>query len=1084
MIVIFVSECEKKARGKTVSILDSFAERIGRSTWKTRMTMEGLKSVKILLSKNATRHTAVACHRVAGYSSTQLMWIVGNRKKFNHRGICPTNFTTADSIGPADNDWKFLELIKIVTAISALFHDWGKSWDAFQDMLQKKDGSDYLRHEYISLSLFSAFVNSRNFKEWMSELCEASRIDKKQDQIISRAKKFFENGSLFDMLPDPISQTIGWLIVSHHLMPDPGEELQGRYPDIPSLLKSINEKHGYIKNHINDRPELNFSRGLPLGPLWKKTVSKWAGRGIELLNIIDISHEPSFLEILRPVAHMARTALVLGDHIQSSHEDSDDNKKKEKRQKKKKSDPANTLLAKSRKSDQAPPVSLDAHLAGVAREAVGICHFYPYIENNLFYVETPASIERRSPAAFGWQDKAADYIRGKIRESGHGNRGFFGVNMASTGTGKTFGNAKIMNAVQQGRLRYTLALGLRSLTLQTGDEYKQRIGLDETEMAVVIGSAAFRELHERQLEKAPSADETDTLDIYSAWKEINYTCPVLDDKLSTKLKKNKARQILYSPVLVCTIDHIMGATEGTKRGRHILPWLRMLSSDLVIDEVDDFDGDDLVAIMRLVHLAGMLGRNVMISSATIPPAVAESAFNAYRCGWELFAIMHGRSKEVLCAWIDEFRGAKVRSIQGLDTFKKEHTGFIRYRTKKLRQQPARRRAEIQDVEKGTVGNSIIDAAFRLHNRHGEEIGDKKVSFGVIRTANITPCVAISKFLLRTDSLPENTDIRVLTYHARFPMLVRHHIEAELDRVLKRTNKDTPFRQPTIQKHIKTTDRKNLIFILVATPVEEVGRDHDFDWAILEPSSIRSLIQMSGRVLRHRNGPVNEPNVIVLNRNFNALKNETVAYTRPGYECNMFKLASHEMRELLDTETIAQSVNSTLRIARPSNPSPGKKLLDLEHCHLDKFLLEGDAKDSGTVPGWNDGPWHLSNIAQRKHPFRKGRGEQDFFLIPDSENWSLKFYRKDERGEMVVHDYWITHEEVEKKEYVRLWLPVDYFQLLEEMAEKKDLAIRQVAMRYGMVSVPYYWLSDETGRYKFSPSMGLWRQDDTIDQFLG
>jgi CRISPR-associated endonuclease/helicase Cas3 len=31
--------------------------------------------------------------------------------------------------------------------------------------------------------------------------------------------------------------------------------------------------------------------------------------------------------------------------------------------------------------------------------------------------------------------------------------------------------------------------------------------------------------------------------------------------------------------------------------------------------------------------------------------------------------------------------------------------------------------------------------------------------------------------------------------------------------------------------VKNTQEKNIIFVLVATPVEEVGRDHDFDWAI-------------------------------------------------------------------------------------------------------------------------------------------------------------------------------------------------------------------------------------------------------------
>uniref|UniRef100_UPI003F582562 hypothetical protein n=1 Tax=Vibrio cholerae TaxID=666 RepID=UPI003F582562 len=51
----------------------------------------------------------------------------------------------------------------------------------------------------------------------------------------------------------------------------------------------------------------------------------------------------------------------------------------------------------------------------------------------------------------------------------------------------------------------------------------------------------------------------------------------------------------------------MAATETKRGGRYILPCLRLTSSDLVIDEIDDFTGDDSIAIGRLVHLAGMLG---------------------------------------------------------------------------------------------------------------------------------------------------------------------------------------------------------------------------------------------------------------------------------------------------------------------------------------------------------------------------------------------------------------------------------------------------------------------------------------------
>lgn len=52
MMVIFVSQCEKKALNKTRRVLDIFANRIGDRTWQTVITNEGLNAVKKLIEKN------------------------------------------------------------------------------------------------------------------------------------------------------------------------------------------------------------------------------------------------------------------------------------------------------------------------------------------------------------------------------------------------------------------------------------------------------------------------------------------------------------------------------------------------------------------------------------------------------------------------------------------------------------------------------------------------------------------------------------------------------------------------------------------------------------------------------------------------------------------------------------------------------------------------------------------------------------------------------------------------------------------------------------------------------------------------
>ncbi|MDP8170648.1 CRISPR-associated helicase Cas3' [Pasteurella skyensis] len=98
MLVTFISQCEKKALSRTRRILDAFANRIGDNVWQTAITEEGLLAVKQLLRQTASKSTAVSCHRVRTRQRTELIWIVGNKRKFNHLGIVAVNWTTKEII--------------------------------------------------------------------------------------------------------------------------------------------------------------------------------------------------------------------------------------------------------------------------------------------------------------------------------------------------------------------------------------------------------------------------------------------------------------------------------------------------------------------------------------------------------------------------------------------------------------------------------------------------------------------------------------------------------------------------------------------------------------------------------------------------------------------------------------------------------------------------------------------------------------------------------------------------------------------------------------------------------------------------
>lgn len=157
--------------------------------------------------------------------------------------------------------------------------------------------------------------------------------------------------------------------------------------------------------------------------------------------------------------------------------------------------------------------------------------------------------------------------------------------------------------------------------------------------------------------------------------------------------------MISAPVLVSTIDYLIPATEGVRGGRQIAPMLRLLTADLVLDEPDDFDITDLPALCRLVNWAGMLGTRVLLSSATLPPALVQALFNAYCTGrreYQRSCAEPGTPLNVCCAWFDE-HGAVSAEIDKASMFLDEHTRFVTQRIDKLEQLTPLRQAELLPV---------------------------------------------------------------------------------------------------------------------------------------------------------------------------------------------------------------------------------------------------------------------------------------------------------------------------------------------------------------------------------------------------
>lgn len=1104
MMVTFISQCQKKALNRTRRVLDAFANRIGDNTWQTVITEDGLIAVKKLLRKTATKNTAVSCHWIRSRSRSELVWIVGNRRRFNAQGIVPVNTTQKNSLNNQwENDWYYLPVIKALVAVAALLHDWGKATALFQRKLatSTKQG-DPLRHEWISCLLLHALVQQAGNDDdaWLQLLITGQFDESKLKQVVAA-----NTPRPLDNLP-PIAQLVGWLILTHHRLPavsNPKQETDQARESLPRMLKSLAASWNY-QNPNDDKKRLAACFEFPQGLLsqsapWLKQLKKWAEKLSQAQAQIQLLLENG---AFRLVLQHARLCLMLGDHYYSSCAADQDWKS------------ALTLIANTDK-DRKPKQKLDEHLVRVSDHALRISQTLSRFTVDMDRANDIKSLKQKSPKGYEWQDKAVEKINGFNKQQNVKASGWFVVNMASTGCGKTIANAKIMQALaEEGEgLRYILALGLRTLTLQTGDEYRERLRFSNDELAVLIGSSAIKELHDKakqdnervSFEDSGSESLENLLD-----EELNCDDAPTAEFLDAVLHHAKHKAFLYKPILACTIDHIIAATETTRGGKYILPSLRLLSSDLVIDEVDDFEGADSIAIGRLIHLAGMFGRKVMISSATIPPGVAIGFFNAYQAGWTLHSLFKQAPTQVVCAWVDEFNAEiqcldKSEDIARCHSYQGIHQAFIEKRVTHLLEQPVKRKAYIvrcddlltskhnQESLQQQYFAKIKQTAIDLHHQHHsiDAKTGKKVSFGVVRIANIPPCIALTQSLLLADW---DSDIapKVMAYHSRQVLLLRHEQEKHLDKVLKRKEKSgeqpQAFANPLIRRHLDTTSAQHVIFILVATPVEEVGRDHDFDWAIIEPSSYRSIIQLAGRVRRHRQGGIEQANIAIMQYNLKALRQDgKPAYCRPGYEnFKSLRLNTHDVCKLIGEAQLNAAINAIPRIQQPKNLQPKHKLADLEHQAINNSLTQYHAKGPQAMQAWISECWWLTAVPQQLNRFRESSPEITLHLV--WQEGKAVFCEKTERGEFVrvgdQHNIRIALPLTER-ETARLWLIRDYqaalCQLFDSEAEtedQKERIIEKHSKRYGEINLPYskeseqkgcrpFWYSDQFGLYPYS-----------------
>jgi CRISPR-associated endonuclease/helicase Cas3 len=70
--------------------------------------------------------------------------------------------------------------------------------------------------------------------------------------------------------------------------------------------------------------------------------------------------------------------------------------------------------------------------------------------------------------------------------------------------------------------RFTVALGLRTLTLQTGDALRRRLKLDDDDLAVLIGSAAVKQLWRQSKDTEPDRGSASAESLSDEQQYVHY----------------------------------------------------------------------------------------------------------------------------------------------------------------------------------------------------------------------------------------------------------------------------------------------------------------------------------------------------------------------------------------------------------------------------------------------------------------------------------------------------------------------------------------------------------------------------------
>jgi hypothetical protein len=940
------------------------------------------------------------------------------------------------------------DYLRLAVILGALLHDLGKGTIGFQRRLWHAlkgtiwDGKDPLRHELISVLLINlkspeclwSAARKGTLSKWFEARCEALRSDEsiRQAQDWIRACRTirhsqggegeaaylhrFNQQLAFNQTQawseHPFWMSVLWLVYTHHkLFKGRWQAQTGAFTFTPEshLDASVYDEDDVLHADAEQRvPDyLSFQ---PTGQPWQS--EQWCQAFCNAVACLDDLRNayPGFEQTLfqalpdqqkglgqsttwiKSLSRVGRLSLVLGDYEASCDavKGSTVNPMQDELYANTKHQGDSLLMG-----DTLPNHLLKAsHWAVRVFDGLLSTSSTPLLHpGRIDHQDAPCAVTQLqlSPdSAYYWQSEVQQAAKA-LQDS---DCGAFVVVAAGTGRGKTKGCATFMANARRSA-RFSVLLSMRSLTFQTAKAYLQEtIGYHPDQVAMFVGDdilkRRFREERKqrrqllRQCRPTPGTDNQVAL--HNPEHVVLYSGTVSSNSISLKSLQEDhfLGRALSAPVTVMTVDHVI-RTLNLRKSSDLVQLLPLITTDLVLDEIDDYRGHDLVTMGRLIELAGQFGRRVIIASATLPKTIVEGFHDAYRQGYAVYEALHGAEphRAMVITHMAPYVSTPSPGEPFIECYERTMAAFCEQERQQSLAHPRRIlrnskdlllplskrpmpdgifRNQLQSISKIVSGSysrysaaqaqhhyyqAATASAYLLHGVNGLRHEHIRYSAGAMRFNSVVSAQSYLRWVNATQMAEAyaqmGVTLKFICYHAQNLGLTRYLQESFLDQHLKRGAMNGGGEDPLLScddvkaAFAQATERghREVMIIIVTTSIFETGRDYDLDWAVLEPCSTASIIQFAGRVRRHRDQRHSQINLLVLPCAQEALVNPV-----------------HAWRDLKHTPFSPKQ--------KPTK-AERKALSALGICHLTALSMDPSSTEEAFAQGLYDGsPLHAGH----------------------------------------------------------------------------------------------------------------------------